>query len=156
MSKISDRLEKILKEMLQESDNGIIEIGRNDLASRFSCAPSQINYVLTTRFSCVNGYYIESRRGGSGYIKIISLSKEDEFLNSVVEYLCDNSITFNEAVRIVDRIFELEYIDKRERNIILHAINDNSICVFNSNDRDFLRANILKNILNSLRRENEE
>ena len=65
---ISDRLERFLKELLEKSDNGIIEIGRNELANKFSCAPSQINYVLTTRFSSKNGYYIESRRGGSGYI----------------------------------------------------------------------------------------
>lgn len=155
MAGISDIIENFLKEMLENSDNGIIEIGRNELASRFSCAPSQINYVLTTRFSSTNGYYIESRRGGSGYIKITTLSREDSFLNSVIDFLSDNSITFNEAVRIINRIFELEYITKRERLIVLHAVSDSSICVLNVKDRDFLRASILRNILDSFRRENE-
>ena len=139
MAGISDIIEKFLKEMLDNSENGIIEIGRN---------------VLTTRFSSTKGYYIESRRGGSGYIRISTLSNEDVFLNSVIEYLEQNNITFNEGRRIIDRIFELGYITKRERFIILHAISDNSLCVDNK-VRDKLRANILLNILYSFGRENE-
>ena len=139
MAGISDIIEKFLKEMLDNSENGIIEIGRNDLASRFSST---------------KGYYIESRRGGSGYIRISTLSNEDVFLNSVIEYLEQNNITFNEGRRIIDRIFELGYITKRERFIILHAISDNSLCVDNK-VRDKLRANILLNILYSFGRENE-
>ncbi|BFT66333.1 MULTISPECIES: CtsR family transcriptional regulator [Parvimonas] len=154
MAGVSDIIEKFLKEMLENSENGIIEIGRNDLASKFSCAPSQINYVLTTRFSSTNGYYIESHRGGSGYIKIATLSNEDSFFNSIMEYLEENSITFNEGRRIVNRIFELGYITKRERFIILHAISDNSLCI-DSKGRDSLRSNVLLNILYSFRRENE-
>lgn len=154
MAGISDIIEKFLKEMLENSENGIIEIGRNDLASKFSCAPSQINYVLTTRFSSTNGYYIESHRGGSGYIKISTLSNEDVFFNSIIEYLENNEITFNEGKRIIDRIFELGYISKRERLIILHAISDNSLFVDNK-IKDNLRANVLLNILYSFGRKNE-
>lgn len=154
MAGISDIIEKFLKEMLENSENGIIEIGRNDLASKFSCAPSQINYVLTTRFSSTNGYYIESHRGGSGYIKISTLSNEDVFFNSVIEYLEQNTITFNEGRRIIDRIFELGYITKRERFIILHAISDNSLCI-DAKTKDNLRSNILLNILYSFGRKNE-
>ena len=109
---------------------------------------------MTTRFSSTKGYYIESRRGGSGYIRISTLSNEDVFLNSIIEYLEQNNITFNEGRRIIDRIFELGYITKRERFIILHAISDNSLCVDNK-VRDKLRANILLNILYSFGRENE-
>ena len=154
MAGISDIIEKFLKEMLENSENGIIEIGRNDLANKFSCAPSQINYVLTTRFSSTNGYYIESHRGGSGYIKISTLLNEDVFLNSVIEYLEPNTITLNEGRRIIDRIFELGYITKRERFIILHAISDNSLCI-DAKTKDNLRSNILLNILYSFGRKNE-
>ncbi|WP_313960816.1 CtsR family transcriptional regulator [uncultured Parvimonas sp.] len=154
MAGISDVIEKFLKEMLENSEDGIIEIGRNDLASKFSCAPSQINYVLTTRFSSTNGYYIESHRGGSGYIKISTLSNEDVFFNSVFDYLENNIITFNEGRRIVDRLFELGYITKRERFIILHAISDNSLCI-DTKAKDSLRANILLNILYSFGRKND-
>lgn len=155
MAGISDIIEIFLKEMLEKSENGVVEIGRNELASRFSCAPSQINYVLTTRFSSTNGYYVESRRGGSGYIKITELDLKDDFINSIIEYLDDNSITFNESVRIVDRMFELNYLNKKERLIILHAISDNSVLISDVVARDMLRANILKNILISFRREYE-
>ncbi|MCI5997218.1 MAG: CtsR family transcriptional regulator [Peptoniphilaceae bacterium] len=155
MAGISDIIEIFLKEMLEKSENGVVEIGRNELANRFSCAPSQINYVLTTRFSSTNGYYVESRRGGSGYIKITELDLEDDFINSIIEYLDNNSITFNESVRIVDRMFELKYLNKKERLIILHAISDNSVLISDVVARDMLRANILKNILISFRREYE-
>ena len=154
MAGISDIIEKFLKEMLENSENGIIEIGRNDLANKFSCAPSQINYVLTTRFSSTNGYYIESHRGGSGYIKISTLLNEDVFFNSVIEYLEQNTITFNKGRRIIDRIFELGSITKRERFIILHAISDNSLCI-DAKTKDNLRSNILLNILYSFGRKNE-
>lgn len=152
---ISDRLEKFLKELIKQSDNGIIEIGRNDLANKFSCSPSQINYVLTTRFSSTSGYYIESRRGGSGYIKITTLSNDDDFLNTIIEFLDQNPLSFNECVRIINRISELKYITRKERLIILHAISDNSICILDQRNRDILRSNILKNILDAFRRENE-
>ena len=73
MAGLSNYIERFIKEMLQEAEDGMIEIGRNDLADQFHCAPSQINYVLSTRFTPYKGYYIESRRGGSGYIKIMKL-----------------------------------------------------------------------------------
>lgn len=153
--RISDRVEEFLKNLIEQSDDGIIEIGRNELASKFSCAPSQINYVLTTRFSSKSGYYIESRRGGSGYIKITTLSKDDDFLNTIIDFLDENPLSFNECVRIINRISELNYITRKERLIILHAISDNSICILDAPRRDFLRSNILKNILDAFRRKNE-
>lgn len=152
MAGISDIIEEFLKEMIKNSEDGIIEIGRNDLAQKFSCAPSQINYVLSTRFSSTNGYYIESRRGGSGYIKITTLSKEDSFLESVISYLKNNGTSFNEVSRIIDRIYDMKYITNRERLMILHALSDNSLILSNSRDRDLLRSNVLINMLISFRR----
>lgn len=152
MAGISDIIEEFLKELIKNSENGIIEIGRNDLAQKFSCAPSQINYVLSTRFSSSNGYYIESRRGGSGYIKITTLSKEDEFIESVIDFLKMNGTTFNEVNRIIDRIYDMNLITLRERLMILHALNDSALMISDSKERDFLRSNILINILISLRR----
>lgn len=152
MAGISDIIEEFLKEMIKNSEDGIIEIGRNDLAQKFSCAPSQINYVLSTRFSSSNGYYIESRRGGSGYIKITTLSNGHDFIESVIDFLKDNGTTFNEVNRIVDRIYDMKFITSRERLMILHALSDASLILPNSSDRDILRSNILINILISLRR----
>lgn len=152
MAGISDIIEEFLKDLIKNSENGIVEIGRNDLAQKFSCAPSQINYVLSTRFSSSNGYYIESRRGGSGYIKITTLSKGHDFIESVIEYLKNNGTTFNEVNRIVERIYDMKFITNREMLMILHALSDSSLILSNVNDRDILRSNILINILISLRR----
>ena len=69
MAKISNSIEDFLLAMLKEAE-GSLEIQRSLLAERFDCAPSQINYVLTTRFTPYKGYYVESRRGGGGFIRI--------------------------------------------------------------------------------------
>ena len=67
---ISDLIASFLQESLEETDGGVLEVQRNDLAQRFNCVPSQINYVMSTRFSPERGYIVESRRGGNGYIRI--------------------------------------------------------------------------------------
>lgn len=67
---ISDLIASFLQESLEEADGGVLEVQRNDLAQRFNCVPSQINYVMSTRFSPERGYIVESRRGGNGYIRI--------------------------------------------------------------------------------------
>ena len=84
MARISDTIEEFLKLLLEES-GGKLEIQRNELADYFECAPSQINYVLATRFSLESGYYIESRRGGGGYIRIIYLDiNDDDYLYRLI------------------------------------------------------------------------
>ena len=72
MARLSDVIEEFIKSLLKESE-GQLELQRNELADFFECAPSQINYVLATRFTLNHGYYIESRRGGGGYIRIVRL-----------------------------------------------------------------------------------
>ena len=67
---ISDLIASFLLEGLEEAENGVLEVQRSDLAQRFNCVPSQINYVMSTRFSPEHGYIVESRRGGNGYIRI--------------------------------------------------------------------------------------
>lgn len=70
MARLSDIIEEFIKDMLDDAQDNELQIQRNELANKFSCAPSQINYVLTTRFTANKGYYIESRRGGGGCIVI--------------------------------------------------------------------------------------
>ena len=70
MRNVSDIIEQYLKHILQESPEGAVEIQRNDLADQFQCVPSQINYVISTRFTLEKGYFVESKRGGGGYIRI--------------------------------------------------------------------------------------
>jgi len=133
--------------MLKEAEDGIIEIGRNELAERFGCAPSQINYVLTTRFTPYNGYYIESRRGGGGYIKIMKVSTEEV---PDIEYLIRNvigdTITKNKAYHIIEGLREQNMITKREECIMKAAIEDTALNHVTI-DRNNLRADILKNMI---------
>ena len=82
--RISDVIENFIKEMLTEDNSAIIQ--RNDLAEHFNCVPSQINYVISTRFTPMQGYYVESQRGGGGYIKInrISITQSDYLMHIIM------------------------------------------------------------------------
>lgn len=148
MSGISNIIERFIKEMLSETENGIIEIQRNELAEQFECAPSQINYVLTTRFTPYMGYYIESRRGGGGYIKIIKVGIDKyKDINNIIMNTIGESITKNKAYSIIEGLVEEEVIEEREASIIKASIGDRAISSIPSNARNRVRADILKDIL---------
>lgn len=147
MARLSDIIEDFIKEMFEENNESELQIKRNELANYFSCAPSQINYVLTTRFTEDKGYYIESKRGGGGCIII----RRIEFTNNknLKELIVDrigNSITYDNAINIIDGLVEMAVITEREAIIMKIAINDR---VFGNIDisKNMLRANILKNII---------
>ena len=145
--RISNIIEEFIKEMLVE--NSEIELRRNELASRFNCVPSQINYVISTRFSPERGYSVESRRGGGGYIRITRTAPKDESyilhaINAVGE-----SISMTNCKAILGDMYNLGIINEREARIIMAAVNDNSIPVI-SIERGMVRAKILKNILVNL------
>ena len=144
--KLSNLIEEFIKEMI-EAENGMAELQRNELAMRFNCVPSQINYVISTRFSPERGYIVESRRGGGGYIKITRavLDDEENYLKKVLSYVGDY-ISQTDATAIIQNLYELDIISQREGKIIIAALRDNAIAI-NPPERDFVRAKILKNIL---------
>jgi transcriptional regulator of stress and heat shock response len=147
MTRLSDVIEEFIKDMLKNSNENQLQIVRNELANYFSCAPSQINYVLTTRFTVDKGYYIESRRGGGGYIIIKQFKlKQDKFLLDIINEKIADSITYNTGVHIVEGLMESDIITKKECDILKVAINDRtlSICLHNKNK---LRADILRSIV---------
>ena len=147
MPGMSNIIERFIKEMLEEAEDGIIEIGRNDLADQFGCAPSQINYVLTTRFTPYKGYYIESRRGGGGYIKIMKVEiDENEYLEELILNTIGDSITKNKAFHIIEGLVEEEIITTREGHLMKASIEDTALKVVTAS-RNYLRADILKNML---------
>lgn len=76
MAQLSDSIEQFIKDLMEEDRQ--IDLKRNELAQHFGCAPSQINYVLATRFSIDHGYVIESRRGGGGYVRIIRIQRAND------------------------------------------------------------------------------
>ncbi len=145
--KLSNIIEEFIKDMLEESRE--IELQRNELANRFNCVPSQINYVISTRFSPERGYSVESRRGGGGYIRITRTAPRDgNYILHAVNVISD-TISASSAAALINDMYKLGIINQREAKIILAAINDNSIPVLPT-QKGIVRAKILKNILVNL------
>lgn len=150
VSNMSDLIEKYLKDLLEQAKHGKIEIQRNELAVHFDCAPSQINYVLGTRFSIEHGYLVESRRGGGGYIRIVKLPLDERLvLLNHLSRLIGDDISQQGAVGIVKRLLEEGMITRRELEIMRAAL-DRDVLRIGLPARDKLRANILKAMLRAL------
>jgi len=146
MAGLSNIIEQFIKNLLKEAD-GAIEIQRNELAQHFDCAPSQINYVLTTRFAPYKGYLIDSRRGGGGYIKIVKVDFEEyEEINHIIVNAIGDSTTKSKAYDIIDGLKDEMIISSREAEIIKAAVSDRALNI-NLELRNSVRAEILKNIL---------
>lgn len=149
MANLADLIEDFIKEMFREMPGGILEIQRNEMANRFRCAPSQINYVLTTRFTLERGYFVESRRGGGGYIRIKKLKiREDEFLREIIDYIGD-SISGSEARDVIQRLREEGVINDREKEILNAVVNRYNLGIALP-ERDKLRARLLKAIITAI------
>ncbi|SFB34914.1 CtsR family transcriptional regulator [Clostridium frigidicarnis] len=145
MARLSDIIEEFIKSLLSD-DGEAIQIQRNELANKFSCAPSQINYVLTTRFTVDKGYIIESRRGGGGCIVIKQLKYDDNsILKKIILDKIGESITYNNSLALIDGLYDSNIITIREREIIKSAVNQR-ILVY-SIDKNMQRAKILKSII---------
>ena len=127
--RMSDMIEEFIKELFEEENK--IEIQRNDLAEKFNCVPSQINYVISTRFKPTQGYYVESKRGGGGHITIT------------------NSITAQEVSIFISNFLSYKMITQNEAKLLKVATSDNVLNI-DPKDRDRLRANIFKNMLLNL------
>ena len=145
--KLSNIIEEFIKQMLEEED--MIELQRNELANHFKCVPSQINYVISTRFSPERGYSVESRRGGGGYIKITKAHPDNEDYIMRALGLIGNYLSQQDMMGMVQNLYDYELISKREAKIIISALSDNSIMV-KQPERDMIRAKSLKNILINL------
>lgn len=151
---LTGKIEQFLLEQLEIEQREYIEIGRNELAERFNCAPSQINYVLSTRFTPYKGYYIESRRGGSGYIKITKLEMtENQLINRILSETIKDSITLDKVKHILQGLTEEDVIEEREALLITHSLDDHALKSIDINDRNYVRASIFKNVLLALLRD---
>jgi len=149
LARLSDIIEEFIKSLLQESE-GQLELQRNELADYFECAPSQINYVLATRFTLNHGYYIESRRGGGGYIRIVRLDLDrNDYLHYLLTEGIGNKISEQKAVQIIDRMAEREYIANKTAYLLKAAVSDKAIGI-PSNLKDNIRANILKSMITAI------
>ncbi len=150
MRNISDLIEQYLKHMLQESSDGAVELQRNDLADRFSCVPSQINYVISTRFTLEKGYFVESKRGGGGYIRIqrVELPTLTAIQGHIVHTIGDQ-VDQSAAEGLIYQLEEAEFITRREANLLRAAVSRESIAV-KLPLRDEIRARLLRAMLITL------
>lgn len=148
MSALSDSLEHFIKDMLELADDGTFELQRNKVAKQFNCAPSQINYVLQTRFPSSRGYYVESKRGGGGYIKIvkIDIDEKNDFEKLIFDTVGD-SITKDKADYLIDGFYSEGLIGLREMRIMKISLSDRSLTRINQQDRNYIRADMIKNML---------
>ena len=144
---MSDIIEQMLMELLAEGD-GIAQIQRNILADRLNCVPSQINYVIQTRFTPERGYSIESRRGGGGGVKIVRVSPEGSYLMHVLNSV-GTDLDYDTARIFTQNLLDYEFITPREAKLILGTLRDSAIPVQGA-VRNQLRASIFKNMLLAL------
>lgn len=145
---ISDLIEQMLMEMISSSD-GSVEIRRNILANQLNCVPSQINYVIKTRFTPERGYSIESRRGGGGSVTIRRVeSQSDSFMVSLIQSV-GNSLDRDSANAYLSRLLSYSLISSREAAIMAAALSDKSIPGSQKNEaRAVLFKNMLLGIIN--------
>ena len=143
--RLSDLIEQYIKELMEENGD-FTEFGRNELAQYFNCVPSQINYVISTRFSPERGYYVESRRGGGGNIKIkrIDITK-DKYIMHIINSIND-VISQQEADIIINNLVDYEIISKEIAKLMRVATND-KVLNLPIEYKDLTRTRILKNML---------
>lgn len=154
MAQLSDSIEQFIKELMSEDAH--IELRRNELAQHFGCAPSQINYVLATRFSVDHGYIIESRRGGGGYVRIVRMQNRGEknLLETLLERV-GTSIDEDTANAIISNLFERKMITRNEAMLLKAGVSRNALALPIS-AKDVLRAAVFRNMLVQVFRNIEE
>lgn len=151
MKNISDIIETYLKNVLNNSEKEIVIIKRSEIADKFQCVPSQINYVINTRFTTEKGYVVESKRGGGGFIRIARVQLYDyaQIVDQLLN-LIEKKLPQQMAENMIFRLVEEEIISEREAKIMLSVISS-SVLMVELPYRDELRARLMKAMLNSLK-----
>ncbi|MCJ7843355.1 CtsR family transcriptional regulator [Lederbergia sp. NSJ-179] len=153
MRNISDIIENYLKKVLELSEREIVEIKRSEVADKFQCVPSQINYVINTRFTIERGYLVESKRGGGGYIRISKVRSHDKFhLIDQLSALTERKISQSSAQDIILRLLEERIVTEKEARLMLSVV-DRSVIHIDLPLRDELRARMLKAMLQTIKYE---
>lgn len=146
MANISDQIEKFILATL--GDNDSVDIARNSLAEFFSCVPSQINYVIDTRFTVDRGFVVESKRGGSGFVKISKIKTGDSnsYLNTLLMESVGDELSFKRFSQILDKLVSDEILSQRERELVETSLSDDAL-VMPFTIRDKVRAKAFKNVI---------
>ena len=144
--RMSDVIEDFIKDLFDEDDSDLIEIQRNELAQHFNCVPSQINYVISTRFKPSQGYYVESRRGGGGHITIKKVSNtKSDYIMHIINNI-GKTITTNDIDILISDFLTYNVITSQEAKLLKVATSDN-VLKLDKNIKDEVRARIFKNML---------
>ena len=143
---ISDLIAAFISEELEQAD-GVLELQRSDLAERFGCVPSQINYVMSTRFSPERGYIVESRRGGNGYIRISRVRMDRQTLLMHVINSVGDELDLPSARAILANLAESGAVSAEAARCLLSAVSDRALQTVPQAYRGVLRADIVKQVL---------
>ena len=146
---MSDIIASFINEVLNEMD-GTAELQRSQLASRFNCVPSQINYVISTRFSPEHGYIVESRRGGGGYIRISRVRTDPKMLVMHTVNSVGDTIDLNAAAALISNLLNNGVLDEKTAKLILAAVGMGAMRACPAQYRDAVRASVFKQILINL------
>ena len=146
----SDLIAEFIIRTIEDSADGFAELQRGALAEMFSCVPSQINYVISTRFSPERGYLVESRRGGGGYIRITRVRQSPRDLVMQTVNSIGSSLSLATAAAYLSNICDSGAVDGPTARAMLAAVGDNALRPVAPKDRDTLRASILKQMLVTL------
>lgn len=143
---MSDVIAAFIMDTLRES-KGAAELQRSELAQRFSCAPSQINYVISTRFSPEHGYIVESRRGGGGYIRIQRVQYDPNTLIMNTVNAIGDELDAPTAAAFISNLYAVGTLDAKTARLISSAISEAALRPLSAEARNVVRASILKQIL---------
>ena len=146
---MSELIESYLKNVLLSNET--VEIRRSEIADQFNCVPSQINYVINTRFTIQQGYVVESKRGGGGYIRIMKVNLVDEMdvLNTLGD-LIPPQLSVREANHLLQNLYENELISKREAQMMALMMEKDTFPVSVKNG-DEIRSNMMKKLIDNLK-----
>ena len=157
MMRLSDSIEQFIKELLNQESTEV-ELKRNELAEYFGCAPSQINYVLATRFSPDHGYLTESRRGGGGYIRIVRVVQSgSQRLMYLVNNRIGDSLSEEECLRLISQLKEQMIVTADEAALMASAVSTRALSVPVPDVlKDAMRAKMMKSMLMSIAARNRQ
>ena len=148
---LSEHIAKLIEEMIEEGE-GSTNLRRNDLAQKLGCVPSQVSYVISSRFTPERGYLTESRRGGGGYIRIVRVPMtKDRYLMHFFQAI-GQSLSEDEARAYIRNLAENEVITSREAAIIAAAISSSALDRLERTSANIVRADIMRHILMTLMR----
>lgn len=148
MANISDIIADYIMENIEGEDS--LCLSRNGLANFFNCSPSQINYVISTRFNLERGFVVESRRGGGGYLIIMRLGGDSaDYITKLLTDEIGQSISYHRAANILERLRSDGTLTDRENAMILAMMSD-KVLFFSEDVKDKLRASMLKSVLTQL------